>query len=76
MSGDSIVKSTYTGSSGLHDMAKATGKYMGTSVDQDIKDFAALKVLKNGKEFGMVTPANAMKVRCTHVEAVSLLDTN
>ncbi|CAI5714118.1 unnamed protein product [Hyaloperonospora brassicae] len=61
VSGDSIVKSTYTGSSGLHDMAKATGKYMGTSVDQDIKDSAALKVLNNGKDFGMVTPANAMK---------------
>ncbi|KAG1702289.1 hypothetical protein DVH05_010079 [Phytophthora capsici] len=61
-SGDSITKSTYKGSSGLHDMAKASGKYMGTAVDQDIKDSAALKVLKNIHDFGMLTPGNAMKV--------------
>ncbi|ETK75381.1 hypothetical protein F441_18355 [Phytophthora nicotianae CJ01A1] len=59
-SGD-ITKSTYTGTSGLHDMAKASGKYFGTAVDQDIKDSAALKVLKNVHDFGMLTPGNAMK---------------
>ncbi|OWZ19177.1 xylanase [Phytophthora megakarya] len=59
--GDSITKSTYKGSEGLHDMAKASGKYMGTAVDQDIKDTAALKVLKNIHDFGMLTPGNAMK---------------
>lgn len=63
VSGDSITKSTYTGSSGLNDMAKASGKYMGTAVDQDMKDSAALKVLKNINDFGMLTPGNAMKVQ-------------
>ncbi|POM67862.1 Putative xylanase [Phytophthora palmivora] len=61
VNGDSITKSTYKGSSGLHDMAKASGKYMGTAVDQDMKDSAALKVLKNIHDFGMLTPGNAMK---------------
>ncbi|KAK1942603.1 Endo-1 [Phytophthora citrophthora] len=42
-------------------MAKASGKYMGTAVDQDMKDSAALKVLKNIHDFGMLTPGNAMK---------------
>jgi hypothetical protein len=60
--GDSITASTYKGFTGLHDMAKASGKYMGTAVDQDMKDPAALKVLKNTKDFGMLTSANAMKV--------------
>lgn len=44
-------------------MTKASGKYLGTAVDQDMKDTAALKVLKNIKYFGMLTPGNAMKVR-------------
>ncbi|KAL4117338.1 hypothetical protein PRIC2_011329 [Phytophthora ramorum] len=59
--GDSIVKSTYSGSNGLNDLAKAAGKYMGTAVDQDMKDSAALKVLKNTHDFGMLTPGNSMK---------------
>ncbi|GMF22249.1 unnamed protein product [Phytophthora lilii] len=63
VSGDSILRSTYTGSSGLHDLAKQSGKYMGTAVDQDMKDSAAMKVLKNSGEFGMLTPGNSMKVR-------------
>ncbi|GMF22245.1 unnamed protein product [Phytophthora lilii] len=57
VSGDSILKSTYTGSSGLHDLAKQSGKYMGTAVDQDMRDTAAMKVLKNIGDFGMITPA-------------------
>ncbi|KAG6572692.1 putative xylanase [Phytophthora cinnamomi] len=61
VAGDTIVKSTYSGSSGLNDMAKAAGKYMGTAVDQDMRDSAALKVLKNSHDFGMITPANSMK---------------
>ncbi|KAF4140606.1 Glycosyl hydrolase family 10 [Phytophthora infestans] len=60
-SGETITKSTYKGTSGLHDMAKASGKYLGTAVDQDMKDTAALKVLKNIMDFGMLTPGNAMK---------------
>ncbi|KAE9004360.1 hypothetical protein PR001_g17132 [Phytophthora rubi] len=61
VAGDTITKSTYSGSSGLQDMAKAAGKYMGTAVDQDMKDSAALKVLKNSHDFGMLTPGNSMK---------------
>ncbi|KAG6623517.1 putative xylanase [Phytophthora cinnamomi] len=61
VAGDSITKSTYSGSSGLNDMAKAAGKYMGTAVDQDMKDSAALKVLKNSHDFSMITPGNSMK---------------
>ncbi|GMF43817.1 unnamed protein product [Phytophthora fragariaefolia] len=61
VAGDTITKSTYSGSSGLNDMAKAAGKYMGTAVDQDMKDPAALKVLKNSHDFSMLTPGNSMK---------------
>ncbi|KAE9325053.1 hypothetical protein PR003_g16577 [Phytophthora rubi] len=61
VAGDTVTKSTYSGSSGLQDMAKAAGKYMGTAVDQDMKDSAALKVLKNSHDFGMLTPGNSMK---------------
>ncbi|GMF12904.1 unnamed protein product [Phytophthora lilii] len=57
-----ILKSTYSGSSGLNDLAKESGRYMGTAVDQDLKDSAALKVLKNIGDFGMITPGNSMKV--------------
>ncbi|GMF44283.1 unnamed protein product [Phytophthora lilii] len=60
---DPIVKSTYTGSSGLNDLAKASGKYMGTAVDQDLNDPTCVKELQNIHDFSMITPGNAMKVR-------------
>ncbi|GMF10274.1 unnamed protein product [Phytophthora lilii] len=70
-SGDSIVKSTYSGSKGLHDLAKATGRYMGTATDNDeLSDPYYVKQLKNISEFGMITPANAMKVRNQHPDLV------
>lgn len=62
--GDSIVKSTYSGSKGLNDLAKATGRYMGTATDNgELSDPYYVKQLKNASEFGMITPGNAMKVR-------------
>jgi hypothetical protein len=57
-----LTKSSYTGVDGLNDMAKAAGKYMGTAVDVDLQDTAAVKVLQNIKDFSMITPGNAMKV--------------
>ncbi|KAF4316674.1 hypothetical protein G195_009915 [Phytophthora kernoviae 00238/432] len=56
-----ITKSTYTGTSGLHDLAKTSGKYMGTAADSDISDSYCLKTLENVNDFGMITPGNAMK---------------
>jgi hypothetical protein len=62
--GDSIVKSTYSGTKGLNDLAKAAGRYMGTATDiGELSDPYYVKQLKNISEFGMITPANAMKVR-------------
>ncbi|KAK1931696.1 Endo-1 [Phytophthora citrophthora] len=60
--GDSIIKSTYTSTKGLNDLAKATGRYMGTATDNgELSDPYYVKQLKNGSEFGMITPGNAMK---------------
>ncbi|KAH7476621.1 Endo-1,4-beta-xylanase [Phytophthora ramorum] len=60
--GDSFVKSTYSGSKGLNDLAKTTGRYMGTATDiGELSDTYYAKQLKNISDFGMITPANAMK---------------
>ncbi|KAE8889598.1 hypothetical protein PF005_g311 [Phytophthora fragariae] len=60
--GDSFIKSTYAGSKGLNDLAKATGRYMGTAADiGELSDPYYVKQLKNISGFGMITPANAMK---------------
>ncbi|EGZ20278.1 glycosyl hydrolase family 10 protein [Phytophthora sojae] len=66
----SFIKSSYSGSKGLNDLAKATDRYMGTATDiGELSDPYYVKQLKNASEFGMITPANAMKasgakVRC------------
>ncbi|KAJ8550548.1 hypothetical protein ON010_g10521 [Phytophthora cinnamomi] len=60
--GDSFIKSTYSGSKGLNDLAKATGRYMGTATDiGELSDPYYVKQLKNISDFGMITPGNAMK---------------
>ncbi|KAG7381727.1 hypothetical protein PHYBOEH_010803 [Phytophthora boehmeriae] len=56
-----ITKSTYKGNSGLHELAKASGKYFGAATDSDISDSFCLKTLENVNDFGMIAPGNAMK---------------
>jgi GH35 family endo-1,4-beta-xylanase len=56
-----MLASTYTGSKGLNDLAKADGKYMGTATDLTSSDAQYLKELNNGGDWGYLTPANAMK---------------
>ncbi|GMF53339.1 unnamed protein product [Phytophthora fragariaefolia] len=57
-----LLASTYTGTKGLHELAKAQGKYMGTATDNgELTDTYYLAALKNSSEFGMLTPGNAMK---------------
>lgn len=58
-----ITKASYTGKQGLDDYASKVGKYMGTATDLNPTDTYYTTELKNGHEFGMVTPGNAMKVR-------------
>jgi hypothetical protein len=62
VSADAPLKSTYTGSSGLNDLAKTKGKYFGTASDLPTDSYYTAQ-LKNIKDFGMLTPGNAMKVR-------------
>ncbi|OWZ18184.1 xylanase [Phytophthora megakarya] len=57
-----LLTSTYTGTKGLHELATAQGKYMGTATDNgELTDTYYLAGLKNSSEFGMLTPGNAMK---------------
>ncbi|KAH7487818.1 hypothetical protein KRP22_013489 [Phytophthora ramorum] len=57
-----LLKSTYTGTKGLHELAKAQGKYMGTATDNgELTDTYYLAALKDSSEFGMLTPGNSMK---------------
>ncbi|KAG6623726.1 putative xylanase [Phytophthora cinnamomi] len=57
-----LLTSTYTGTKGLHELAKAQGKYMGTATDNgELSDTYYLAALKNSSEFGMLTPGNSMK---------------
>ncbi|RLN71933.1 hypothetical protein BBJ28_00022613, partial [Nothophytophthora sp. Chile5] len=51
-----ITESTYTGTSGLNDLAQVSGKYMGTAADTDISDSYCLTELENLSDFGMITP--------------------
>ncbi|CAH0477555.1 unnamed protein product [Peronospora belbahrii] len=56
-----MIESTYTGKKGLNDLAKDLGKYMGTAIDiKQLSDKCQAGVLKDTKEFGMITPANSM----------------
>lgn len=63
---ETLTESTYTGSSGLHDLAKATGRYFGTATNLEASDSYYTTQLENTADFGMYTPANAMKVRTAH----------
>jgi len=60
-SADDILLSTYTGTDGLHELATAQGKYFGTASDLPSDEYYTAQ-LKNVKDFGMITPGNAMKV--------------
>lgn len=61
-----MIESTYTDTKGLNDLAKSMGnKYMGTATDiKQLSDKYYAGELNNTQDFGMITPANAMKV-CT-----------
>ena len=61
-----IIPASYRGRSGLQDHAVASGKYMGTATNLMPSDTYYTQMLKNGHEFGMITPANAMKVSKEH----------
>ncbi|CUA69520.1 endo-1,4-beta-xylanase [Rhizoctonia solani] len=52
-----------TGLRGLHDLAKAKGRYFGTATDQlwTITDSAYLAITGNPNEFGVNTPGNQLK---------------
>uniref|UniRef100_M4BCI2 endo-1,4-beta-xylanase n=1 Tax=Hyaloperonospora arabidopsidis (strain Emoy2) TaxID=559515 RepID=M4BCI2_HYAAE len=57
-----LVPSTYTGSKGLHELAKEHGKYTGTATDNgELTDKFYVEALQDVSEFGMITPGNAMK---------------
>ncbi|KAK1942623.1 Endo-1 [Phytophthora citrophthora] len=57
-----LLTSTYTGTKGLHELATAQGKYMGTATDNgELTDTYYVAALQNVSEFGMITPGNAMK---------------
>ncbi|ETP23961.1 hypothetical protein F441_02988 [Phytophthora nicotianae CJ01A1] len=57
-----LLPSTYAGSKGLHELAKAQGKYMGTATDNgELTDTNYVAALQNISDFGMITPGNAMK---------------
>lgn len=51
------------GSSGLHDAAKARGRYFGTAVDNPYlrQDATYAQYVNNTREFGQLVPENAMK---------------
>lgn len=59
-----MIESTYTDTKGLNDLAKSMGsKYMGTATDiKQLGDQYYTGELNTTKDFGMITPANAMKV--------------
>ncbi|CAI5708124.1 unnamed protein product [Hyaloperonospora brassicae] len=57
-----LLTSTYTGTKGLHELAKMHGKYLGTATDHGaLTDKFYVAALQDVKEFGMITPGNAMK---------------
>jgi endo-1,4-beta-xylanase len=57
-----LLESTYTGTKGLHELATAQGKYMGTATDNgELTDTYYVAALQNISEFGMITPGNSMK---------------
>ncbi|OWZ05768.1 Endo-1,4-beta-xylanase [Phytophthora megakarya] len=62
-----MIDSTYTDTKGLNDLAKTAwqnrgGKYMGTATDlKQLGDPYYIKELNDTSQFGMITPANAMK---------------
>ncbi|KAG6582985.1 putative glycosyl hydrolase family 10 protein [Phytophthora cinnamomi] len=62
-----MIETTYTATEGLNDLAKTAwkdkgGKYMGTATDlKQLSDPYYLQVLNDTHDFGMITPANAMK---------------
>ncbi|KAG3086802.1 hypothetical protein PI124_g17552 [Phytophthora idaei] len=57
-----LLTSTYTGTKGLHELAEAQGKYLGTATDNgELTDTYYVAALQNISEFGMITPGNAMK---------------
>jgi hypothetical protein len=64
-----MIESTYTKPEGLNDLARTAwkergGKYMGTATDvKQLGDPYYIQMLNDTSEFGMITPANAMKVR-------------
>jgi len=55
-----ILGSTYTGSQGMNDLAKNSGKYMGTASDLP-NDSQYMAALGKASDWGYLTPANAMK---------------
>jgi hypothetical protein len=57
--------------SGLNNAAKAAGKlYLGSAVDTcAFVDKNYMRVLNNTKDFGQITPSNAMKVRYRQLPA-------
>ena len=57
----SNLRATSTG--GLNDAAHTSGRYMGTATDLNPSDTYYTQQLKNAHDFGIITPANAMKVR-------------
>ncbi|KAG7386902.1 hypothetical protein PHYPSEUDO_015107 [Phytophthora pseudosyringae] len=57
-----LLTSTYTGTKGLHELATAQGKYMGTATDNsELTDTFYVAALQNISDFGMITPGNSMK---------------
>lgn len=64
-----MIESTYTETQGLNDLAKTAwkdkgGKYMGTGTDiKQMSDPYYIHELNDTRDFGMITPTNAMKVR-------------
>ncbi|KAG1706720.1 hypothetical protein DVH05_027574 [Phytophthora capsici] len=66
-----MVESMYTDPQGLNDLAKTAwqsrgGKYMGTATDiKQLGDPYYINALNDTKDFGMITPANAMTWEAT-----------
>ncbi|KAG2893630.1 hypothetical protein PC129_g12270 [Phytophthora cactorum] len=65
-----MIESTYTDTKGLNDLAKSMGsKYMGMATDiKQLSDKYYTGELNNTQDFGMITPANAMKWDATEAK--------
>ncbi|KUF82637.1 hypothetical protein AM588_10000423 [Phytophthora nicotianae] len=70
-----MIESTYTDTKGLNDLAKSMGnKYMGTATDiKQLSDKYYTGELNTTQDFGMITPANAMKVGIVYDYTVNVV---